>query len=85
MTTIHISCLGCAVTSFVTGYEMLGVSGFSTYGTITLNVRIVWNAGNWSDLRIINNNIIYLNFTKDALSRTGNACSTNAGVHPACN
>jgi len=85
MTIIQISCVGCTVTSFLSGYKMLGVSGFWKYGIITLKVRIVWNAGNGSDRRILNNNIIYLNFKKDALSRAGNACSTNAGVHPACN
>jgi hypothetical protein len=63
MTIIQISCLGCAVTSFVTEYKILGVSGFSKYGTFTLKIKIVWNAGNGSDMRILNNNIIYLNFT----------------------
>ena len=61
---IQISCVGCAVPSFITGYEMFGFSGFSKYGTFNLKVRILWNAGNWSDLRIINNNIVYLKFTK---------------------
>jgi len=64
---------------------MLGVSGVSKYDTFTLKVRIVWNAGKWSDLRIINNDVIYLNCIKDLLIRAGNTCSTKAGVHPACN
>jgi len=81
---IQISLLECAVPSFIIGYEMLGVSGFSKYDTITLKVRIVWNAGNWANLRIIYNNIIYLNFTKVVLSRAGNACSDNICVHSAC-
>jgi hypothetical protein len=53
---------------------MLGVSGFSKYGTFTFKVRIVWNAGNGADLRIIKNNIIYLNFTKYVFCRVGNTC-----------
>jgi hypothetical protein len=41
MTAIQISFLGCAVPSFMIGYEMLGVSGLSKYDTIALKVRIV--------------------------------------------
>ena len=43
---------------------MLGLSGFSKYGTFTLKVRNVWNVGNVVDLRITYNNIIYLSFPK---------------------
>ena len=75
----------CAVSLFIIGYEMLYVSGFSKYGIVTLKVKIVWNAGKGANLRIIYNNIIYLNFTKDVLSRTRNTCSSNASVHTACN
>jgi hypothetical protein len=33
------------VPSFIIGYEMLGGSRFSIYGTFTRKVNILWNAG----------------------------------------
>jgi len=53
MTTMHISRVGCAVHSFIVGYEVLGVSGFSKYGTFTLKAKILWNAKNVGDQRIV--------------------------------
>ena len=85
MTAIHIYFLGFAVPSFIIGYVVLGVCGFSKYGNLTLKVKIVWNIGNRSYLRIINNDITYLNCIKDVLIRAGNTCLTNVCVHPACN
>jgi len=52
MTAIQISFFECAVASFIIEYVMLGVSGFSKYDTITLKIRIVWNAGIGAYLRI---------------------------------
>jgi len=53
MTTMHISRVGCAVHSFIVGYEMLGVSVFSKYCTFNLKAKILWNVENVGDQRII--------------------------------
>jgi len=71
MTAMQISCVGCAVPSFTVGYEMLGVSGFSKYGTFILKVKISSNAGNRGDLRIIYNNKYYLSFPKMCFAELG--------------
>ena len=63
---------------------MLGGICFLNYGTFILILRMVWSAGSAGSLRIINNNIIYLNFTNDTFCRAGNACSTNVAVQPTC-
>jgi hypothetical protein len=70
MTAMQISCVGCAVTSFTVGYEMLGILVFSKYGTFILKVKILWNAEN-GDLQIIYINIYYLNFPKMCFAGLG--------------
>jgi hypothetical protein len=50
MTAMRISCVVYAIPSHIMVYEMLGVSGFSKYGTFNLKVKISWNAGNVQDL-----------------------------------
>jgi hypothetical protein len=50
---------------------MLGVIGFSKYGTFTLTVSNVRNAGNIGDLRIIYNNMFYLSFPKKCFAGLG--------------
>jgi hypothetical protein len=62
MAAMQIFSVGCAVPSFNVGYEMLGASGFSKYGTFTLIVKFSWNAGNGGNLQIIYNNIYYPSF-----------------------
>ena len=81
MTAIQISCLGCAVHSFIVGYEMLGVSGFLKYGTFTLKVKIPWKAENGEDLRIVYNNIFYLSFPEMCFAEPVKL----AAIMPFCN
>jgi len=59
------------VPSFTEGYEILGVSGFSIYGTFILKAKISWNARNDGDLRIIYNNIHYPSFPKMCFAELG--------------
>jgi hypothetical protein len=71
MTAIQISCVGFAVRSFIVVYEMLGVSGYSKYGTFNLKGKISWNAGNVQDLRIMHIKILYLSFPKMCFAGLG--------------
>jgi hypothetical protein len=68
---MQISCVECAVPSFIIRYETLGVSGVSKYGTFNLKIKILWNAGNVGNLRIIYNNIPYLSFSKICFAGLG--------------
>ena len=67
MTTILISSVGYAVPLFTEGHEMLGVSWFSKYDTLTLKLKLLWPAGNSGDLEIIYSNLLYLSFQKFVL------------------
>jgi hypothetical protein len=69
---LQFSCVGCAVPSVIVGYEILGGSVFSKYGTFALEVKISWNSGNGADLRVIHNNIFYVSFSNDIFFRFGN-------------
>jgi len=82
MTTIQISSVGYVVPLFTVGHEMLGVSWFSKYDTLTLKLKLLWPAGNGGDLGIIYSNLLYLSFQKCVLQGRENLFNSCCSATP---
>jgi len=71
MAALHISFVRCTVPSLNIEYEMFGYSGFPTYGTFILNVKIRCDAGKVRDLPFTYNIMLYLTFPKMCFAGLG--------------